>query len=221
MHKSDISSSLEGLTRAVIDGELEQTTQLTKRALDEGIDPLDIFRRGLIPGMGEVGKRMQAGTYYIPEVLLSARAMRAASALIKPRLSGSHTQKPLGRVIFGTVQDDLHDIGKNLVIMLLEGAGFQVNDLGTDVSADRFVATVQQEKPDILGLSALLSITMVRMKDIIEALDKAGCRQSVKVMVGGALVGQQFADEIGADGYAVDAGSAVELAKKLLDGGRQ
>lgn len=220
MQKSDVSSFLGSLTQAVIDGELQQTTQLTRQALDEGVDPMDIFQRGLIPGMEVVGKRMQAGEYFIPEVLLSARAMRAASALVKPRLTGSKAQQPAGKAIFGTVKDDLHDIGKNLVVMLLEGAGFQVTDLGIDVPAAKFVAAVQQEKPDVLGLSALLSVTMVNMKDVIEALKKADCRQSVKVMVGGAIVSQQFADDIGADGFAPDATGAVILARKLLGEGR-
>ncbi|MBI2957636.1 MAG: B12-binding domain-containing protein, partial [Chloroflexi bacterium] len=157
MQESNRSDSLEGVVQAVIEGDLEQTTQLTQLALDEGIDPMDIFRLGLTPGMDVVGKKMQAGEYYIPEVLLSARAMRAASALIKPKLTGAKAQRPIGRVVFGTVKDDLHDIGKNLVIMLLEGAGFQVIDIGTDISTETFVAAVQKERPDILGLSALLS----------------------------------------------------------------
>ncbi|MFC1928768.1 B12-binding domain-containing protein [Chloroflexota bacterium] len=219
MQESNMSTILGSVTQAVIDGDLEQTIELTQRTLDEGTDPLDIFHRGLIPGMEVVGKKMKAGEYYIPEVLLSARAMREATALIKPRLGESNALEPIGRVVFGTVKDDLHDLGKNMVIMMLEGVGFQVTDLGVDVSADKFVAAVQKEKPDILGLSALLSVTIINMRGVIEALREAGCRQSVKVIVGGAIVSQSFADDIGADGYAPDAVSAVEVAKELLEEG--
>lgn len=212
--------TLQSLMNAVIDGDQARTVELVRKSLEEGVGPLDVFRRGLIPGMEDVGRKMQSGEYFLPEVLISARAMRAASAVLKPMLTGGNAMKPIGKVVLGTVSDDLHDIGKNLVIMLLEGAGFQVVDLGVDVSPERFVAAVRDEKPDVLGLSALLSITMLNMKGVIKALDEAGCRRSVKVMVGGAIVSDQFAREAGADGYAPDAAGAVGLAKRLTQGER-
>jgi 5-methyltetrahydrofolate--homocysteine methyltransferase len=216
MEPASAPVSLAGLTQSVIDGDQKLAIQLTQQLLDSGMEPLEIFRKSLFPAMDIVGQRMKLGEYFIPEVLLSSRAMRAASDLIKPRLIGANAPKPSGRIVFGTVKDDLHDIGKNLVIMLLEGAGFQVIDLGVNVHPDKFVASVRNEKPDILCLSALLSITMINMKDVLKALEDAGLRQSVKVMIGGAVISRQFADEIKADGFASDAASAPEEAKKLL-----
>ncbi len=216
MDHSTVPPALGNLAQAVIDGDQQLATRLTKEALDAGTAPLDIFRKSLFPAMDIVGQRMKSGEYFIPEVLLSSRAMRSASDLIKPRLVGGNAPDPIGRVVFGTVKDDMHDIGKNLVIMLLEGAGFQVVDLGVNVPSEKFIIAVTKEKPDILCLSALLSITMVNMKDVLKALDTAGLRPSVKVMIGGAVISQKFADEIGADGFAPDAAGAAEEAKKLL-----
>jgi 5-methyltetrahydrofolate--homocysteine methyltransferase len=213
-----VSKTMEEITTAVIDGDLEKVTSLTRDAIGSGVNPMDIFHQGLFPGMDVVGKKMQSGEFFLPEVLMSARAMRGASDLIKSGLEKGDKPKPIGTVAIGTVNGDLHDIGKNIVIMLLEGAGFQVMDLGTDVPVTRFVEVVQSEKPDILGLSALLSVTMVNMKDVIAALQKAGQREAVKIMIGGAIASQQFANDIGADGFAPDAPGAVELAKRLMGG---
>lgn len=207
---------LSDLTQAIIRGDNNAAKELTQKALDGGTSPLTIYQEGLIPGMEVVGKKMQAGEYYIPEVLLSARAMKQASEIVKPILATSESLRPLGKVVIGTVKGDLHDIGKNLVIVMLEGAGFEIIDLGVDVPADKFVAVVKEVKPDILGLSALLSVTMLEMKDVIGSLKANGCRQKVKVMIGGAPVTQKYADEIGVDGYGPDAGSAVDLAKRLM-----
>ncbi len=207
----------ETISAAVIRGDAAGAAQLTQQALDKGGSPDSIFQEALIPAMATVGEKMQAGEYYIPEVLLSARAMRAASDLLKPLLAQGGPQKPRGRVVLGTVQGDLHDIGKNLVGMMLEGAGFEVFDLGTSVPAERFALSAQETGAQIVGLSALLTTTMVNMKEVLRCLDEAGCRGDVKVIVGGAPMTQRFADEIGADGYSPNAAGAVELVRKLLD----
>ncbi|MEE9199752.1 MAG: corrinoid protein [Dehalococcoidia bacterium] len=207
----------ESIASAVIRGDAPGTVQLTRQALNQGVSPDDIFQDALIPAMGTVGEKMQAGEYYIPEVLLSARAMRAASDLLKPLIAQGGHREPLARVVLGTVQGDLHDVGKNLVGMMLEGAGFEVIDLGTSVPAERFVLSAQENGAQIVGLSALLTTTMLNMKEVIRCLDEAGCRAEVKVIVGGAPMSQRFADEIGADGYSPNAAGAVELARKLLD----
>ncbi|MFQ5827428.1 MAG: B12-binding domain-containing protein, partial [Dehalococcoidia bacterium] len=184
----------ESIASAVITGDAADTIQLTQQALDQGLSPDNIFRDALIPAMGTVGEKMQAGEYYIPEVLLSARAMRAASDLLKPLIAQGGPRKPLGRVVLGTVQGDLHDVGKNLVGMMLEGAGFEVIDLGTSVPAERFVLSAQEKGAQVVGLSALLTTTMLHMKEVIRCLDEAGCRAEVKVIVGGAPMSQRFAD---------------------------
>ena len=207
-------ADLQALSQAVIVGDLESSRKLTRQALDEGVDPLRIFREALVPGMDVVGKKMKAQEYYIPEVLLSARAMKGAAEILRPLIAQNPDAQPTGRVVIGTVSGDLHDIGKNLVGMMLEGAGFDVIDLGTNVSADKFVAAVKDKKADVVALSALLTTTMVRMTDVIKALETAGVRSQVKVMVGGAPVTQRFADEIGADGYSPDAAGAADLGKQ-------
>lgn len=207
----------ESIASAVIKGDTAGTVRLTQQALDQGASAASIFQDALIPAMGTVGEKMQAGEYYIPEVLLSARAMRAASDLLKPLIAQGGPRKPLGRVVLGTVQGDLHDVGKNLVGMMLEGAGFEVIDLGTSVPAERFVLSAQEKGAQVVGLSALLTTTMLHMKEVIRCLDEAGCRGEVKVIVGGAPMSQRFADEIGADGYSPNAAGAVELVKELLD----
>jgi corrinoid protein of di/trimethylamine methyltransferase len=207
----------ESISGAVIRGDAAGTAQLTRQALAKGASPWSIFQDALIPAMATVGEKMQAGEYYIPEVLLSARAMRGASDLLKPLIAQGGAREPLGRVVLGTVQGDLHDIGKNLVGTMLEGAGFEVFDLGTSVPAERFVLSVQEKGAQVVGLSALLTTTMLQMKEVLRCLDEAGCRAEVKVIVGGAPMSQRFADEIGADGYSPNAAGAVELVKKLLD----
>lgn len=210
---------LADLSQAVIEGNTELAVRLTREALAQGVPARNIYQEGLISGMEVVGKKMQSGEYYIPEVLLSADVMKAATEIIKPTLAQAGAVRSAGKVVIGTVAGDLHDIGKNLVIIMLEGAGFEVTDIGVDNSPDKFIAAVEEINPDIVGLSALLSITMLNMKDVIKSLEKAGFRRRVKVMVGGAPLSQGFADEIGADGYARDAGGAVELAKSLIKKG--
>jgi len=209
-------ADLQALSQAVIVGDLESSRKLTRQALDEGVDPLRIFREALVPGMDVVGKKMKAQEYYIPEVLLSARAMKGAAEILRPLIAGNPDAQPTGRVVIGTVSGDLHDIGKNLVGMMLEGAGFEVTDLGTNVSADKFVAAVKEKKANIVALSALLTTTMVRMSDVVKALENAGLRKEIKIMVGGAPVTQRFADEIGADGYSPDAAGAADLGKQWV-----
>lgn len=210
---------LNDLSQAIIEGDSEKATNLTKEALKQGLDALCIFQESLIPTMNVVGKKMQSGEYFIPEVLVSAEAMKAAQSVLKPMMSDTQLKNRLGKVVMGTVQGDLHDIGKNLVITMFEGGGFEVVDIGIDVPAEKFVAAVKKENPDILGLSALLSVTMLNMQAVITSLEKSGLRRNVRVIIGGATVSQDFADEIGADGYARDAGGAVELAKSLMKRG--
>lgn len=208
-------SFLEALSQAVIEGQEQQVKELTQKALAEGLKPLEIINEGLIKGMNVVGQRFKVGDMFVPEVLMSARAMTAGMDVVKPLLvDGEMTNK--GTVVIGTVKGDLHDIGKNLVGMMLEGAGYKVVDLGTDTAPEAFVQAVQENNAQVLGLSALLTTTMLAMKQTIEALQVAGLRDKVKVMVGGAPITQEFADEIGADGYAPDAASAVELVNQLL-----
>jgi len=208
-------SFLEALSQAVIEGQEQQVKELTQKALAEGLKPLEIINEGLIKGMNVVGQRFKVGDMFVPEVLMSARAMTAGMDMVKPLLvDGEMTNK--GTVVIGTVKGDLHDIGKNLVGMMLESAGYKVVDLGTDTAPEAFVQAVQENNAQVLGLSALLTTTMLAMKQTIEALQVAGLRDKVKVMVGGAPITQEFADEIGADGYAPDAASAVELVNQLL-----
>ncbi|MDP6101508.1 MAG: corrinoid protein [Dehalococcoidia bacterium] len=212
-----MTSISESIASAVIRGDASATVRLSQQALDQGVSAHDIFQGTLIPAMTTVGERMQTGEYYIPEVLLSAKAMKGAAELLKPLLAQGGTREPVARVVLGTVKGDLHDIGKNLVATMLEGAGFEVFDLGTSVPAERFVLAAQQRGARIVGLSALLTTTMVNMKEVISCMDEAGCREAVKVIVGGAPMTQRFADEIGADGYSTNAAGAAELARKLLD----
>ena len=203
------------LSAALINGDMAGAKALTKALLDQGIPAGEIVTKGLIPGMNEVGRLFKACEYYVPEVLISARAMKSAMELIRPLLTAADSSR-VGSVVIGTVQGDLHDIGKNLVAMMLEGAGFEVIDLGTDVSPAKFVDAVKQHKPKLIGMSALLTTTMPAMKMTIEALKEAGIRNDVKVMIGGAPVTDRYAKEIGADGYAPDAASASDLAKSLV-----
>jgi 5-methyltetrahydrofolate--homocysteine methyltransferase len=208
-------AEMKELQEAVIEGNAELAESITRDALNQKVSAQELFTRGVIPAMDIVGQKMKSGEYYIPEVLMSVKAFKATSAILKPLLSKTGTNRLLGKVIIGTVQGDLHDIGKNLVTMIFEGGGFEVIDLGIDVPPEKFVETVKQTKPSIVGMSALLTTTMINMRGVVEALKKAGVRQDVKVIIGGAPVSQRFCDEIGADGTANDAGSAVELAKRL------
>jgi 5-methyltetrahydrofolate--homocysteine methyltransferase len=203
----EIASNLYG-------GEDKEVAALVQQALDEGMAPDEILQGGLIAGMDEVGKDFKAGDLFVPEVLIAARAMHAGMDILRPLLAEGEVPTA-GRYVIGTVKGDLHDIGKNLVKMMLEGAGFQTVDLGTDVSAEDFIAAVREHQPKLMGMSALLTTTMVQMKAIIEALEEAGLRDSVKVMIGGAPVTSAFAEEIGADAYAPDAATAVDVARSL------
>jgi 5-methyltetrahydrofolate--homocysteine methyltransferase len=203
------------LVETVIRGNIAEVKKLTQEALNKGDKAQTILEKGLLPGMDFVGERFKAGEIFIPEVLFSARTMSAAMDILRPLLSEADT-RAAGTVVIGTVEGDMHNIGKNLVAMLLEGAGFKVIDLGIDVPSEKFVDAVKTHQPNIVGLSALLTTTMPKMKEVIESLVEAGLRKSVKVMVGGAPVTEKFAKDVGADGNAHNAGAAVALAKALL-----
>lgn len=206
---------MEELAIALYNGEAEKVAELTRKALDEGIPPEEILNKGLIAGMDKVGKDFRDGILFVPEVLVAAYAMKAGMEILRPLLAETGASG-LGTFVIGTVKGDLHDIGKNMVAMMMEGAGFKVVDLGVDTPTEKFVEAVKNHNPHILGMSALLTTTMVEMRKVIEALEEAGLREKVKVMVGGAPVTQEFAEEIGADGYAPNASLAVEKAKALL-----
>ena len=202
------------IAQAVKDGRKKIVEQLVKDALAEGVDAADILNNGLVVGMTELGELFKTGEVYVPEVLVAARAMKAGTAILKPLLMDENVQS-LGTVAIGTVEGDLHDIGKNLVAMMLEGTGFTVVDLGENVSPASFVEAAKNGA-DIVAMSALLTTTMPMMATTIQALKDAGLRDKVKVMIGGAPITQEYADQIGADGYSTDAASAAELAKRLI-----
>lgn len=199
----------------VIEGKKTDVESGVESALGNGVSPADILELGLISAMEEVGKRFESGEFFVPEMLIAARAMNAGLALLKPKLVESDI-RARGKVVMGTVKGDLHDIGKNLVAMMLEGAGFEVVDIGADVSPEKFVEAVWDEKPNLVGLSALLTTTMQNMQATIEALKMAGVRDQVKVIIGGAPLTEAYAQSIGADGYAPDASQAVSLVKNLV-----
>ena len=207
-------ADLSALAENLINGKANETKELTQKALDEGVPPGEVLNGGLIKGMNVVGERFKNNEFYVPEVLIAARAMHAAMDILKPKLAESGV-KPVGTVLLGTVKGDLHDIGKNLVAMMLEGAGFEVVDLGIDVPPEKFVDAVK-EGGDVVAMSALLTTTMTAMKTTLEALEEAGVRDKIKALIGGAPVTQNYADEIGADGYARDAASAADKAKELM-----
>jgi len=209
-----MSEILSQISTAVIEGDFGKMTELTEDALDDGLEAQKILNNGLMPGMDHVGVEFRAGNMFVPEVLRSARAMQAAMDILKPLLAETGV-KQTGKVLLGTVKGDLHDIGKNLVGMMCEGAGFEVKDLGKDIGPEDFVKAVKEFEPDIVGMSALLTTTMRAMESTIKALEEAGVRDRVKIMVGGAPVTQEFANQIGADGYASNAASAADLAKKF------
>jgi 5-methyltetrahydrofolate--homocysteine methyltransferase len=206
---------MQAIAAALIEGDNETVDQLTRQALDSGIEALEVMDYGLIAGMGIVGIKFRQNFIFVPEVLACARAMKAGMAHVEPILSASGID-PVGTVIMGTVKGDLHDIGKNLCIMMLRGAGFVVHDLGVDTSPDKFIEAVEEIKAPLLGMSALLTTTMPNMGKTIEAFIDADLRDQVKIMVGGAPVTQDFADDMGADGYGKDALACVALAKSLL-----
>jgi len=207
-------ADFEKLSESVIKGEEEKVKELVQEAIDQGLEPSEIINQGLISGMNVVGKRFKEGDMFVPEVLLSARSMKGGMELVKPLLMEGDMEEA-GVVLLGTVEGDLHDIGKNLVGMMMESGGLEVINLGTDVTAEEFAEAVREHKPDVLGMSALLTTTMLEMKNTIEVLIEEGLRDSVKVIVGGAPVTKEFADEIGADGWAPDAASAKDLVFDL------
>lgn len=207
-------SNLETLTNAIIECDASTVDQLTRKLLDEGMKPTDIINKGLINGMNVVGERFKKGDMFVPEVMMAAKAMHAGMNIVKPLLVEGESSST-GKVVLGTVAGDLHDIGKNLVGMMMESGGMEVIDLGIDVSPEKFAEEVNKNKPQVLGLSALLTTTMPVMKKTIELLKTEGLRDSVKVIVGGAPVTQEYADQIGADGWAPDAASAKDVARKL------
>lgn len=208
-------STLEKLSQEIVNGDAGEIKKLVYRALEEGIEPIVIINDGLVPGMDMVGELFRAGEIFIPEVIACTQAMHQGITLLKEKMAGKQDQFK-GRVLIGTVQGDIHDIGKNLVRIMLEGAAFNVRDIGVDNSPQKFVEEVKAFQPDIVGLSALLSTTMPFMRATIETLIEEGYREKIRIMVGGAPVTQGFADKIGADGYAADAAAAVELAKRLM-----
>lgn len=207
-------SDLTTLSQAVVKGNRKDSVEITKTLLAVGMKPLDIVEKGLVPGMAEVGEKFKNNQIFVPEMLIAARAMKEAMALLEPLLVQAGI-KPKFTAVIGTVQGDLHDIGKNLVAMMWKGANFGVVDLGTNVSPDKFAAAVKEHNAQVVGLSALLTTTMPAMKTTIEALKKSGLN-TVKVIIGGAPITQEFAKEIGADGYAPDAASAVDVARQLM-----
>ena len=199
---------------AILNGDTPAAAEAARQALEGGAAALDLVQNHMVPAMDEVGRRFECEDYFVPELLLAARAMKAALALIRPHLASSGAQ-PAGRVVIGTVKGDLHDIGKNIVASMLEGGGFEITDLGADVAPEKFVDAVRANRANLVCLSALLTVTMSSMKTTIEALSAAGLRGQAKIMVGGAPVTQRYADEIGADGYGENAAVAVALARKL------
>ena len=206
---------LDELYYAVLDGNAPAASEITQKALDSGMSAESILYQGCIPAMDEVGYQFEIGEKFVPEMLIAARAMDAAMQLLRPLLVEEGVEQ-VGTVLAGTVQGDLHDIGKNLVTMMMEGAGFRIVDLGTDVSPEKFVEAVKEERPDIVAMSALLTTTTRSIIATISAMEDAGVRDQVKIMVGGAPITQEFADKVGADGFAPDAGSAARKAKELI-----
>jgi 5-methyltetrahydrofolate--homocysteine methyltransferase len=210
-----MSNVLEAIQKDLYSGKLDGVKKNVKKALEEGLSAHDVLAKGLLEGMDKVGKDFKAGDLFIPEVLMCAKAMHAGLDILKPLLIGSGTAFQ-GKVVIGTVAGDLHDIGKNLVKMMLEGAGFEIIDLGVSVSPEKFIEAVKANGANLIGMSALLTTTMPAMKLTIEGLEKAGIRENVKVLVGGAPVTASFAESIGADAYAPDAASAVDVARELI-----
>jgi 5-methyltetrahydrofolate--homocysteine methyltransferase len=205
----------EQLTTAILEGNSESSKTLTQQGLDQGLPSQDLLNKGLIVGMDEVGVRFKGGDMFVPEVLMSAEAMAEAMKILRPLLAESGAQLA-GKIVMGTVEGDLHDIGKNLVCMMCEGAGFEIVNIGFDASPDMFIAAIKEHKPDIVGMSAMLTTTMRAMGHTIKAIEEAGLRDQIKVMVGGAPVDQEFSERIGADGYGANAPAASDLAKNLV-----
>jgi 5-methyltetrahydrofolate--homocysteine methyltransferase len=210
-----MDATIKNIFEAILAGEADTVKNNIQAALDAGLDPNQVLNEGMIAAMREVGQRFEAGDFFVPEMLISARAMQGGMALLKPHLQSGNV-KAKGKVVIGTVKGDLHDIGKNLVALMLEGAGYEIKDLGTDVAAEDFIAALKAEKADILALSALLTTTMPSMAQTIEAVQAAGLRDQVKIIIGGAPVTEAYAKQVGADGYSPDASRAVGLAESLM-----
>ncbi len=205
------------LSDAVVEGEKESAIDLANQALEQGLDPLSCINQGLVEGIQKVGVLFNDGEYYLPQLIMGAEAMKAALAVLEPELVGDQKRDVVGRVVVGTVEGDMHEIGKTLVGTMLAANGFKVTDIGVNNSAEEFIAAIREADADIVGASALLTTTMVNQKKLIEELEQAGLREKVKVMVGGAPVTERYANDIGADGYAEDAISAVDMAFRLID----
>jgi 5-methyltetrahydrofolate--homocysteine methyltransferase len=214
--KTNSMQDLRQLHSAVLTGDAKAARSITEQALQEGVDPLKLVNELMVPAMDEVGRRFECNEFFVPELLLSARAMKAALELIRPVLAARGAE-PLARVVIGTVRGDLHDIGKNLVAAMLEGGGFEVIDLGVNVSPEKFVSIVQEKNASIVAMSALLTTTMPAMKTTIDALKQAGVREKVKVLIGGAPITRKYAEEIGADGFSDNAVGAVAVARKSIE----
>ena len=206
---------MDELKELVKSGKANEVVERVKLLIEQGKDPEAIMKNALVPAMDEVGDLFQQGQYFVPEMLVAARAMKQGLEVIRPILVDKGAE-PLGKVVIGTVRGDLHDIGKNLVVMALEGAGFEIVDLGNDVTPDKFVDAVKEHSPQLIGLSALLTTTMLSMKEVVEALEKAGLRDKVKVMIGGAPIRQEFCDEIGADFYGPDSTAGRNYARDVV-----
>ena len=211
-----MEEKIQAVYQAVIQGAMANTSDLVQEALDASLEADVILKEGLIAAMAEIGSKFEAGEVYVPEMLISAKSMKFGLELLRPHLVEADVQ-PVGKVIIGTVQGDLHDIGKNLVGMMMEGAGFDVVDLGVDIKPEELVEAIKEHSPDIVGMSALLTTTMGNMKTSISKMEEAGLRDTVKVMIGGAPVTQEYSDDIGADGFSADASQAASFAKKLVE----
>jgi len=211
-----MNEKIQAVYDAVLNGAMADTTGLVQEAIDAGLEADVILKEGLIAAMSEIGHKFETGEAYVPEMLISAKSMKFGLELLRPHLVAADVQ-PVGKVIIGTVQGDLHDIGKNLVAMMMEGAGFEVIDLGADVKPEKIIEAIEEYKPDIVAMSALLTTTMGNMKTVITMMEDAGVNDEISIMIGGAPVTQDYADEIGADGFGIDASQAASLAKKLVE----
>ena len=211
-----MDSQLETLYNAILEGDKDMAEENVRLAVEAGLAPSRLLDEVMIPAMNEVGRLFELGEYYVPEMLVAARAMQGGLSLLRPLLVKQGV-KPVGRAVIGTVKGDLHDIGKNLVSIMLEGAGFEIHDLGIDVPPEKFAQAVREKQPDIVGISAMLTTTMLGMKTVIETLQEAGLRDKVKVIVGGAPLTESFAKQIGADGFAPNASRAVALVQSLVN----
>ena len=211
-----MAEKIQAIYEAVLNGAMADTSGFVQEAIDAGLEADVILEEGLIAAMSEIGQKFESGEAYVPEMLISAKSMKFGLELLRPHLVAADVQ-PVGKVIIGTVQGDLHDIGKNLVAMMMEGAGFEVVDLGADVKPEKIIEAIEEHKPDIVAMSALLTTTMGNMKTVITKMEDAGVNKGISVMIGGAPVTQDYADEIGADGFGIDASQAASLAKKLVE----